>query len=148
MNIKLGSLTEEQAHQFIQTYSLKKGIKKFGEHGKNAATSKMKQLHNRAVFKPIHVEEMTQVKRRRAMESLIFLVENHDGRIKACTCANGSTQHAYTEHNEAASPTAMTESILITATIDVKQKQDVMTADIPNAFVQTDIDDKNHIKGQ
>jgi hypothetical protein len=24
----------------------------------------------------------------------------------------------------------------------------VMTANIPNAFVQTDIDDKNHIKGQ
>jgi hypothetical protein len=23
-----------------------------------------------------------------------------------------------------------------------------MTANIPNAFVQTDIDDKNHIKGQ
>jgi hypothetical protein len=56
------------------------------------------------------------------MECLIFLVKKQDGRIKACTCANGSTQHAYTEHNEAASPTAMMESILITATIDVKQK--------------------------
>jgi hypothetical protein len=42
MNIKLGSLTDKQAHQFIQTYSLKKGLKKFGEHGKNAATSEMK----------------------------------------------------------------------------------------------------------
>ncbi len=30
MNIKLGSLTDEQAHQFIQTYSLKKGLEKFG----------------------------------------------------------------------------------------------------------------------
>jgi hypothetical protein len=30
----------------------------------------------------------------------------------------------------------------------VKQKWDVMTADIPNAFVQTDIEDNNHIKGQ
>jgi hypothetical protein len=43
---------------------LKKGLKKFGEHGKTAATSKMKQLHERAVFEPIHVEEMTQVERR------------------------------------------------------------------------------------
>jgi hypothetical protein len=64
MNVKLGSLTDEQAPQFIQTYSLKKGLKKFGEHGKTAATSKMKQLHERAVFEPIHVEEMTQVERR------------------------------------------------------------------------------------
>jgi hypothetical protein len=49
------------------------------------------------------------------MESLIFLVKKQDGWIKACTCANGSTQHAYTEHNEAASQTAMTELILMTA---------------------------------
>jgi hypothetical protein len=65
MNIKLGCLTDKQAHQFIQTYSLRKGPKKFGEHGKTAATSE-KQLHDRAVFEPIHVEEMTQVERRQA----------------------------------------------------------------------------------
>ena len=38
------------------------------------------------------------------------------------------------------------ESILITATINAKQKHDVMTADIPNAFVQTDLDKKNQVK--
>jgi hypothetical protein len=52
------------------------------------------------------------------------------------------------EHDDAASPTAMTESILITATIDAKQKRDVMTADIPNAFVQTNVDKKNQVKGE
>jgi hypothetical protein len=91
---------------------------------------------------------MTQLERKRAMESLIFLVEKRDGRVKARTCANGSTQRAYMERDDAASPTAMTESILITATIDAKQKRDVMTADIPNAFVQTDIDEKNQVKGE
>ncbi len=75
INVKLGILTDEQAHQFTQTYSLEKGLKKFGECGKTAATSEMKQLHDRAVFKPFCVEKMTQVKSRRAMESLIFLVE-------------------------------------------------------------------------
>jgi hypothetical protein len=57
-------------------------------------------------------------------------------------CANGSTQREYTNRDEAASPTAMTESILLTATIDAKQRRDVMTADIPNAFVQTDINER------
>ena len=108
----------------------------------------MKQLQERAVFEPICVKDMTQVKRRRAMESLIFLVEKRDRRIKAQTCANGSTQHPYTKRDEAASPMAMTESIILTATIDAKQNQDVMTADIPNAFVQTDIAKKNHVKGK
>jgi hypothetical protein len=55
---------------------------------------------------------MTQLERKRAMESLIFLVEKRDGRVKARTCANGSTQRAYMERDDAASPTAMTESIL------------------------------------
>ena len=73
------------------------------------------------------------------MESLIFLTEKKDGRIKARACANGSTQREYTKRDEAASPTAMTESHLITAVIDAKQGRDIMTADIPNAFVQTDI---------
>jgi hypothetical protein len=50
------------------------------------------------------------------------------------------------ERDDAASPTAMTESILITTTIDAKQKCDVMTADILNAFVQTDVDEKNQVK--
>ena len=74
------------------------------------------------------------------MESLIFLTEKRDGRLKAQTCANGSTQRTYTAREEAASPTAMTESHIITAIIDAKQNRDVMTADIPNAFVQTKID--------
>jgi hypothetical protein len=82
------------------------------------------------------------------MESLIFLVEKHDGRVKARTCANGSTQDPYMEHDDATSPTATTESILITTTIDAKQKRDVMTADIPNAFVQTDVDKENQVKGE
>jgi hypothetical protein len=73
------------------------------------------------VFKPIHVKEMTQLERKRAMESLIFLVKKQDGRIKALTCANGSTQHAYPDRDEAASPTAMTESILITGVINAKE---------------------------
>jgi hypothetical protein len=52
------------------------------------------------------------------------------------------------ERDDAASPTAMTESILITATINAKQKRDVMMADIPNAFVQTIVEEKNQVKGE
>ena len=31
LNTKIRSLNEEEAYQFIQTYSLKSGLKKFGE---------------------------------------------------------------------------------------------------------------------
>jgi hypothetical protein len=130
----------KKGHQFVQTYSLTKGLKKFGNAGHNAAFNEIKQLHDRIVFEPIHLSDLTDQERKRAMESLIFLVEKRDGRVKGRACANGSTQRDYMDREDAASPTAATESILITALIDAKQKRDVMTADIPNAFVQTDIE--------
>jgi hypothetical protein len=82
---------------------------------------------------------MTMLERKRAMESLIFLTEKRDETVKAQVCANGSTQRAYISREEASSPTAASEAILITGVIDAKQKRGVMTLDIPNAFVQTKI---------
>eukprot|EP00978_Attheya_sp_CCMP212_P046873 scaffold416585_cov22-Attheya_sp.AAC.1 len=70
----------------------------------------MKQLHDRTVFEPIRLSDMNPVERKRAMESLIFLVEKRDGTIKARTCANGSTQREYIDCEDAASPTASTDS--------------------------------------
>ena len=132
----------KSAHQFVQSYGLLKGLKKFGEKRRKAAYKEMKQLHDRVVFKPIRVKELTAQEQRRAMESLIFLVEKRDGTIKGWTCANGSTQGEYMDRDEATSPTAMTESIIITGVIEAKQRRDMMTADIPNAFAQKDIDKK------
>ncbi len=131
-----------KGHQFIQTYSLMKAVKKFGSKAKQAALDEMKQLHDRVVFEPISLQDMEPMEMKRALESLMFLTEKRDGRIKARTCANGSTQREYIDRDDAASPTAATDSILITGTIDAKQGRDVMTADIPNAFVQTSIDEK------
>ena len=99
----------------------------------------MEQLHDIMVFVPIKVESLTEQERKRAMESLIFLVEKRDKVMKARTCADGSSQRAYVSKEEAASPTAATESIMLTGVIDAKQGRDVITLDIPNAFVQTSI---------
>jgi hypothetical protein len=66
------------------------------------------------------------------------------GNFKARTCANRRTQLDYINQNEAASLTTLTETHLITAVIDAKQRRDVMTADIPNVFVQIDIEKKNN----
>ncbi|KAG7374511.1 reverse transcriptase RNA-dependent DNA polymerase [Nitzschia inconspicua] len=140
MNDKLINPKNVKAQQFVQTYSFMSGIKKFREKGKEAAIDEVKQLHDRIVLRPIRIEDMTQLEKERAMESLIFLTEKRDGRLKGRMCANGSTQQEYTNRDETATPTAMTESILITGTIDAKQKRDIMTADIPNAFVQTPVD--------
>jgi hypothetical protein len=100
----------------------------------------VQQLHDRVVFEPIHVEDMTPLERKRAMvESLIFLAEKRDETIKAQMCANGNTQRTYIAREEATSPTAATDAILITGVIEAKQRRDVMKLDVPNAFVQMPI---------
>ena len=42
---------------------------------------------------------------------------------------------------EASSPTAYTESVILTSIVDAKEGRDVATVDIPNAFAQTVITD-------
>jgi hypothetical protein len=148
MEDKACDIDNEKANQFIQTYSLKAGLKKFKERGKEAAMKEMNQLDERVVYTPIDIEKMTFTEKKRAMESLIFLVEKRDLTVKARMCANGSTQREYMERDDASSPTVMCESILITAGIEAKQRRDVMTCDIPNAFVQTDIPTEKLEKGK
>mmetsp|Transcript_11837 Transcript_11837/g.17121 ORF Transcript_11837/g.17121 Transcript_11837/m.17121 type:complete len:448 (-) Transcript_11837:440-1783(-) len=97
----------------------------------------MQQLHYCTVWEPINVNKLTPQELKKSLDSLIFLTEKRDRKIKACTCANGSTQRPYTLKEESTSPTTMTESLLLTSVIDAEENCDVMTLDIPNAFVQT-----------
>ena len=89
--LNLMHLTKEEL-ALVQTYTLKKGLKKFKKKGYVAAFGEMKQLHDRVCFRPIDPSTMTKSERKKAMETLIFLTEKRDGRIKARTCANGSVQ--------------------------------------------------------
>ena len=77
------------------------------------------------------------------MESLLVLTEKRDKTIKSQHCANGSTQHAYMEHDEVMSPTISTEGTLLTTVIKAQEGQDVATCDIPNAFVQVHVEEKD-----
>ena len=125
------------------TYSLQKGIKKFGEQGRQAALNEMRQLHERECFKPIDIGSLSQIERKRALESLIFLTEKKDGQIKAHHCANGSTQRDYMTREDVSSPTVSTESTLLTAVIEAEEERDVATCDIPNAFIQTEVEERD-----
>ena len=59
--------------------------------------------------------------------------------------AGGNKQRGTINKEDAASPTAALESILLTATIDTKEVRDVAIIDIAIAFVQTQIEDDNDI---
>jgi len=123
---------------FLETFSLQKGLKKFGEKGKQAAIKEMKQLHDRVCFEPIRLEELSPLERKRSLESLIFLVEKKSGEVKAQTCANGSIQRNWMTKEESMSPTVSTPALFMTAAIEAHEGRDVATCDIPNAFIQTE----------
>jgi hypothetical protein len=134
----------DKLYSNLITYSLQKGIKKFGRAGFDSAKGEMQQLHDRECWQPIKVETMSASEKKKALESLIFLVEKKSGTIKARHCANGSKQREWINSDEAASPTVMTESVMLTATVEAKERRDVATFDIPNAFIQTHVDEKDN----
>jgi hypothetical protein len=131
----------EEAHilamAFAQTYSLVKGLQKFGSAGDEAVYTEIEQLHNRGCFKPIHIESYGSESWRQVMESIMFLTEKRDGTIKARNVTDGRKQRTWMSKEEAASPTVMLESLLLTAVIDAKENPEVCVVDIPHAFVQT-----------
>ena len=66
--------------------------------------------------------------------------------MRGRTCANGSVQRSYIDKDDATSPTVSTEAVLITSVLEAKQNRDVMTSDITNAFVPTEVDNKKFVE--
>ena len=69
------------------------------------------------MFEIIPRNDLTEQENKRAMESLIFQVQNRFGKIKGRTDANGSTQRAYINRDDAESPTAASYYVIVTGVI-------------------------------
>jgi hypothetical protein len=120
--------------------SLKAGLKEWGDQAFTAARSEMKQLHLRNTFKPKHWLELSQVQRQTVLESHMFLKQKRDGKVKGITVARGNKQRDYIFKEDASSPTVATEAVLLSCIIDAEKGCDVAVVDIPNAFVQTRVE--------
>ena len=80
---------------------------------------------------------MTPDEERKAQEALLFLTEKRDKTIKGRMVYNGKPTRQWLNKEDSASPTVSLESIMLLAIIDAKEGRDVMSADVPNAFIQT-----------
>jgi hypothetical protein len=72
----------------------------------------------------------------------MFLKEKRSGKIKGRTVVGGNKQRDYISKEDATSPTVAMESVLLTCIIDAEEGRDVAIVDIPNAFIQTCIEDE------
>ena len=79
------------AHQ----YSMKKGIKLFGEKGEEATLKELKQIHDMDTYTPIAASDLTYEQKRKALSALFFLTEKRNGDIKGRKVADGSKQRTF-----------------------------------------------------
>ena len=60
--------------------------------------------------------------------------------IKVRGCGDGRKQRDWLSMEDMSSPTVSTEGLMLSCMIDAIESQEVATADIPEAFLQTDYD--------
>ena len=120
--------------------SLKAALKEWGADATKAAYSEAKQLHWRDSFKPVHRKELTADQRKQILESHMFIVKKKDGTVKAREVAGGNKQRDFVSKEDASSPTAATESVLLSCAIDARENRQSAVLDIPNAFIQTRVE--------
>jgi hypothetical protein len=121
--------------------SLKAALKQWGDDAKVAVEAEAKQLHWRNSFKPVHWKDLNNDRRKCILESHVFVKKKRSGVIKARKVAGGNKQRDFISKESASSPTVATESVLLTSMIDSLEGRDVAIVDIPNAFIQTVVED-------
>ena len=71
--------TEEQVDDHImgvimaEHFSLKKGIKLFGNRAEEATTKELQAIHNMSTYEPLDASKLTRDDKREALESLLFV---------------------------------------------------------------------------
>jgi hypothetical protein len=134
-------------HVALTQYNLKKGLQKYGKAAADAVTKEMKQLHDRKTIRPVHSRDLTIGQKRRALAYLMFIKEKRCGTVKGRGCADGRKQRLlHKSKDETSSPTVRTESLLLSCVIDAEERRQVMTADVPGAFMQVDVDEVVHVR--
>ena len=68
---------------------------------------------------------------------MMLLTGKRGGKVKGRMVFDGRRTREWITNEDSASPTATLEGIMLTLTIDAHENRDVMSADVPNAFIQT-----------
>ena len=134
------------AYAFMQQLSLKSALKQWGSDAVDAGVKEVSQLHWRKTFVPRRYSELTDEQTKKVLESHMFVVKKRDGNTKARMVAGGNTQRDYLTKEDSSSPTVSTKAVILTSIIDAHERRDVAVIDIPNAFIQTRVDNpKNRV---
>ena len=71
--------------------------------------------------------------------ALAYLSDKRSRVIKECTVYNGKPTREWLTKQDFESLTLTLENILLTLVIDAHEERDIMTVDVPNAYIQTEL---------
>jgi hypothetical protein len=117
--------------------SLKAALKQWGKDAKAAVEAEAKQHHWRNSFRPVHWKDVNKERRKQILKLHVFVKKKRMGQIKARKVAGGNKQRDFISKENVSSPTVATESALLTSLVDAQENRDIIIVDIPNAFIQT-----------
>ena len=117
--------------------STKAGIQKWGEPETEAVSTELEQIHYRDTFDPVNHRSLSKKEYEKVLESHLFLKQKRNKSIKGRLFAGGNKQRSNIDKEDATSPTAELESVLLTSTIDATEERDFAVIYIPNAFIHS-----------
>ena len=104
-------------------------------------------MHDRMAMDPQNADEMTTIKKKAALQYLMFLKQKRCGKIKGRGCADGRKQHKYLTKDNTSAPTVATEALFLTCLINSMELHKFSTVNIPGAFMQADMEGETvHMK--
>ena len=72
----------------------------------------------------------------------MYLKEKKNGDIKGRTFDGGNKHRDCISKEDSSSPTVSTEAVLLSCIIDAEEERDVAVIDIPDAFIQTSVENE------
>ena len=92
-------------------------------------------MHERVRFRAVAVAELTRRERQRAQEGLMLLTRKKSGDVKGRLVYNGKGTRSWISREDKSRPIVLNKSLMLTCAIDAFQKRNIMSLDIPSAYI-------------
>ena len=138
---KMDEASSNQSHASNTTpqYGFHRSIKEFGNDGREATKHELyENLLGMDAVTMVNPKELNKDLCLNALTYLMFLKQKRTGKVKARGCADGRPQREYIEREEASPPIVLIYALFASCAINAIEKREVVTCDIPRAFLQSD----------
>ena len=120
-----------------EQHSMQKGVKAFGDKGKESAMKEMRSLTiKNQCFVELEHDSLTQEQKDKALPLLMFMFMKRNGTLKSRGVANGKIQKLHSDQ-DCTSPTPCFCAVKHACGVAAVEERDTGTVDLPNFFLQT-----------